>query len=135
MIRASCNPSPSSPHHRGGVGAAPFSRRLLVESWRKAFRDGIAPSLSNAALEALATALELDDPRLIQGATTVPSPLPAVSSWPVEGACALGFAGWQGEQLETVGAVEDYFCKMCMDVDFTFGEPAAVRWLLNFFDE
>jgi hypothetical protein len=106
-----------------------------MESWRKAFRDGIAPLLSDAALSALATALEIDDPRLVQAWTTMPSPSPSVQQWPVKAACAIGFAGWQGHQLVTVGAVEDYFCKLCMECDFTLGEPAGVRWFLTWFDE
>jgi hypothetical protein len=80
-----------------------------MESWRKVWRDGIAPLLSDQALSALAIALETDDPRLVQGATTVPAPLPSVHSWSVETACLLGYCAWQGDGLGTVGEVEDYF--------------------------
>jgi hypothetical protein len=55
-----------------------------MESWRK----GVAPLLSGAALKALKTASEIDDPTLVQGVTTQPPPLPCVLDWPVEAACA-----------------------------------------------
>ncbi len=106
-----------------------------MESWRAVWRKGVEPLLSDKALAALRTALQTDDPRLIQGATTVPPPLSCVQDWPVEGACALGFCGWQGDGLETVGEAEAYFAKMCYDIDQTVGEPAGCRWFLNWFDD
>jgi hypothetical protein len=106
-----------------------------MESWRKVWREGVAPLLSNAALEALQRALTSDDPRLLQGSTTTPPPLQCVQDWPVEAACALGFCGWQGEGLETVAEVEEFFARTCFEVDERLGEPAACRWFLNWFDE
>jgi hypothetical protein len=47
----------------------------------------------------------------------------------------LGFCGWQGEGLETVAEVEEYFARLCFEVDQRLGEPAACRWFLNWFDE
>jgi hypothetical protein len=107
----------------------------MIEAWRKVWRDGIALQLSTAALEALGRALLADDPRLLQGATTAPPPLQTVQDWPVEGACPLGFCGWQGAGLITVGAVEEFFAKACHDADQRLGEPAAVRWFLNWWDD
>ncbi len=106
-----------------------------MESWRKVWREGLAPLLSVAGLEALRAALVRDDPRLQQGATTTPPPLQCVQDWPVEGACAVGFCGWQGEGLETVGEVEEFFARMCFEIDQRLGEPAGCRWFLNWFDE
>jgi hypothetical protein len=106
-----------------------------MESWRKVWRDGLAPHLSAAGLEALRQALMADDERLIQGATTVPPPLMSVQDWPVEAACVLGYCGWQGDGLATVGEVEEYFAKMCFEADKALGEPASCRWFLNWFDE
>ena len=106
-----------------------------MESWRAVWRDGFAPVLSTAALEALRAALVTDDPRLVQGSTTVPPPLLIVEAWPCEAACALGFCGWQGEGLETVGAVENHFARLCYEADRRLGEPAACRWFLNWFDD
>jgi hypothetical protein len=106
-----------------------------MESWRKVWRDGLAPLIGTTGLEALRTALSNDDARLLQGATTTPPPLVCVQDWPVEAACALGFCGWQGEGLESVAEVEEYFARLCFEVDQRLGEPAACRWFLNWFDE
>lgn len=104
-------------------------------SWVKVWRDGIAPLLSMRALGALRNAFLTDDARLIQGATTSPPPLQCVAEWDVEAACALGFCGWQGEDLAKVHEVESYFDRMCFEADQKLGESAAVRWFLNFFDD
>ena len=106
-----------------------------MDSWRKVWRDGLAPLISTAGLEALRAALSSDDARLLQGATTTPPPLQCVQDWPVEAACALGYCGWQGEGLESVAEVEEYFARLCFEVDQRLGEPAACRWFLNWFDE
>ena len=106
-----------------------------MDSWRKVWRDGLAPLISTEGLEALRTALCNDDARLLQGATTTPPPLQCVQDWPVEAACALGYCGWQGEGLESVAEVEEYFARLCFEVDQRLGEPAACRWFLNWFDE
>lgn len=106
-----------------------------MESWRYVWRNGFVPSISTAGLQALKTALETDDPRLTQGSTTTPPPLMAVQDWPCEGACGVGYAGWQGDGLETVGKVEEYFAKLCFEADQRLGEPAACRWFLNWFDD
>lgn len=103
--------------------------------WREVWRKGIAPLLSPKALEALQQALQADDYRLIQGATTAPPPLCATQDWPVEAACALGYCGWQGENLERVANVEEYFAQLCFNCDRALNEPAAVRFFLNWADE
>ena len=106
-----------------------------METWRKAWRDGVAGQLSTAGLEALARALCVDDKRLLQGATTTPPPLQCVQDWKVEAACAAGFCGWQGDGLETVAEVEEFFARVCFEADQALGEPAGCRWFLNWFDE
>jgi len=106
-----------------------------MESWRKVWRDGVAPLLSVEALEALRDGLRSDDSRLVQGATTQPPPLQCVQDWPVEAACALGYCGWQGEGLVTVGEVEEYFARMCFEIDQRLNEPAGCRFFLNAFDD
>jgi hypothetical protein len=106
-----------------------------MESWRKVWREGFAPVLSTTGLLALRRALSGDDGRLLQGSTTSPPPLMCVQDWPVEAACALGFCGWQGEGLETVGEVEEFFARACFEADQRLGEPAACRWFLNWFDD
>jgi hypothetical protein len=106
-----------------------------MESWRKVWREGVAPLMSTPGLEALQSALKKDDPRLLQGSTTTPPPLQCVQDWPVEAACALSFCGWQGDGLETVAEVEEFFARTCFEIDQRLGEPAACRWFLNWFDE
>ena len=106
-----------------------------MDSWRKVWRDGVAPLISAAGLEALRRALSEDDVRLLQGATTSPPPLQCVQDWPVEAACGLSYCGWQGDGLESVAEVEDYFAQRCFEADQILGEPAACRWFLNWFDE
>jgi hypothetical protein len=106
-----------------------------MESWRKTWREGFAPLLSTDGLQSLATALATNDPRLIQQATSQPPPLLCVQDWPVEAACAVGYCGWQGDGLETVAEVEEFFARMCYEMDMKMGEPAACRWLLNDFDD
>src|SRR5438093_93489 len=106
-----------------------------MESWQKVWRDGFAPGISTRGLRALRKALLADDARLTQGATTVPPPLASVIDWPVEAACVLGFGAWQGDGLETVGDVEEFFSRLCYEADCRLGEPAACRWFLNWYDE
>jgi hypothetical protein len=106
-----------------------------MESWRKVWREGVAPLLSTRGLQSLRHALETDDARLMQGATTSPPPLECVQDWPVEAACVLGYCGWQGDGLKSVAEVEEFFARVCFEVDRRLGEPAACRWFLNWFDE
>lgn len=106
-----------------------------MQDWKKVWRDGFVPVLPTAGLVALRDALARDDPRLSQGSTTTPPPLMCVQDWPCEAACALGYCGWQGDQLQTVGSVEEFFALCCFSADQRLGEPAACRWFLNWFDE
>jgi hypothetical protein len=106
-----------------------------MEIWRKVWRDAAAPLLSVPALEALRAAVLADDPALLQGATTTPPPLQCVQDCPVEAACALTYAGWKGDGLGTVGEAEEFFARICFEIDQRLGEPAGCRWFLNWFDE
>ena len=106
-----------------------------MEAWKKVWREGFAPQLSVPALAELRQALQADDSRLLQGATTSPPPLQCVQDWPVEAACVLGYCGWQAEGLESVAEVEEFFARMCFEIDNRLGEPAGCRWFLNWFDE
>jgi hypothetical protein len=106
-----------------------------MEAWRQVWREGVAPQLSTTGLKALQKALHADDERLLQGATTSPPPLHCVRDWAVEGACVIGYCGWQGDGLQTVSEVEEFFAQVCFEVDKALGEPAACRWFLNWFDD
>ena len=106
-----------------------------MEAWRKVWREGLVPLLSTKGLQALKRGLIRDDGRLTQGATTTPPPMQCVLDWPVEGACVVGYCAWQGDGLETVGEVEEVFARTCFEADQRLGEPAAVRYFLNWFDD
>lgn len=106
-----------------------------MESWKIVWRNGLAPLLSDKHLKALEKGLDEDDPNLVQGCTTTPPPLQCVVEWPVEAACALGYCGWKGDELITVSEVEEFFARMCFEIDQKIGEPAGCRWFLNWFDD
>jgi hypothetical protein len=108
----------------------------VIEAWRKVWRDGIAPQLTVAGLEALARALEADDPRLLQWDTVNPPPLQRYADWPAEGACAVAYAAAiRPDGLPTVGETEEAFADVCFAADMTLGERSAVRYFLNHWDD
>jgi hypothetical protein len=106
-----------------------------MESWRIVWRDGFVPGFTKKQLEALAEALRADDPRLIQGETVYPVLLPDTSNEIPLSACALGFCGWHGDGLRTVGDIKEFFARCCFEADNRLGEVAACRWFLNWFDD
>ncbi len=110
-----------------------------MEKWRRVFRDGLAPQLSTAGLQALATALVTDDPRLLQGSTCYPPLLDALRDRDVEGACLIGFCAWQAEGCGQVGKLEEYFQRVtdtCNAIcDANMDEVATSRYLLNWYDD
>lgn len=101
---------------------------------RNVWRNGFVPVLSDVELLALAEGLQANDPRIIQSATTEPSPLFALLDWPCEGACALGYAGWRGNGLALVDEVNQFFSAKCFEADRKLGEPAACRYFLDWYD-
>lgn len=105
-----------------------------MESWRQVWRDGVAPLLSIEGLEALAGALERDDPRLAQGYTTDPLPLVCLQEERVRAACPIGYAGWQSLGLETVGEVAEIFARICFDADQRLGRGGCMP-LVNWIDD
>jgi len=105
-----------------------------MERWRSVWRDGFAPSLRTPALNTLRDALRHDDPRLHQGSTTLPPAQTSFADYPCEGACAIGFCGWQ-QGLASVGEVDEFFSRACWEADSRLGESTACRWFLNWFDD
>ena len=106
-----------------------------MDKWKEVFVKGFAPVIKTEGLLALKQALVVDDPKLIQGATTSPPPMTCVQDWPCEAACGIGYCGWQGDGLHIVCDVEEYFAKVCFQADQFLGEPAGCRHFLNWFDD
>jgi hypothetical protein len=106
-----------------------------METWKRVFRDGISPQLTAGQLERLRDALANDDVRLVQWAVCSPPAVPSFAGLRVEAACAIGYCGWQGEGLQTVGEVSAFFLRVCDGTDAKLGEPAAVRYFLDWFDD
>lgn len=106
-----------------------------MSPWQRVWRFGIAPLLTPDGLAALRSALETDDPRLIQGSTTEPMPIPLFADEPVEGACAVAFSLWRGNAAKRVGALHRAFRSLCASADDLLDEPLATLVFLNWFDE
>ena len=132
-----------------------------MESWRDTWRRGFAPVLSTDGLRILAEALRTDDPRLIQGSTSIPAPAYAsaagVRDLLVEAADFLGFVATtqaggfvctaeeyrarDGAPPHTnpnaakVGVIDEFWANTCLAADRHLGEPHGCRWLLNWFDD
>ena len=106
-----------------------------MESWRRSWRLGFLPSLPVDGLRVLLTALESNDRRLLQGATTAPPPLQCVQDWPVEAGDPVVLTFWCFQPSTTVGEAEEFFARACYDADQRLGEPTGCRWLLNWWDE
>jgi hypothetical protein len=107
----------------------------MMEAYRKVWRDGFAPQLSDAELKALLVGIESDDPALVQGRTTVPIPLLAVDSWDLEGGDAIVYAAWKVGLVSLVGEGAELFGKRCAETDLLLGELTACRFWNNFWDD
>lgn len=105
-----------------------------MEAWRTVWRRGFVPGLGTAGLKALRQALCDDDYRITQMATTRPPANQNMLDCPADAACAITFCGWQGEQLSTVGELDEFFNRICFEADHRLGEAAASRWFLNWYD-
>jgi hypothetical protein len=106
-----------------------------MTAWQKAWREGIAPQLSTVGLVALDGALDLDDPRLLQGDTVSPLPLYPRACRPVQGACPIAFAGWKGNGLLIVADLEEFFARVIFGAGERLGDPTGARYFLNWWDD
>jgi hypothetical protein len=106
-----------------------------LEAWKKVWREGIVLSLNTPGLEALRRALATGDRRVVQSCTAWPKTAGhgVCQDRPVGYACALGFCGWQGEGLETVGEVEAFVAKVCFETDQRLNNAAVWRFI-NWYD-
>lgn len=104
----------------------------MIEPWRRAFREGIAPQLPLPALEALRLGLLRNDPRLRAGSTVE-------QGWTVAGiriiqGCAIGYGAWKGIHLQTAHDVEQFFSEVCAAANETLDDPAASSHFISWFD-
>jgi hypothetical protein len=106
-----------------------------MESWRLVLRDGFLPLWSTDALRRGLAALEANDPFLTQGTTTTPPPLMCVADWKLEACDLIAYCSIEDPKEATVGEAEEGFAKACYEADQRLGEPAACRWLLNWYDD
>lgn len=106
-----------------------------MQSCKKVWREGIAPLLSKNQLQVLLKGLEEDDKHIVQGTTVWPPNLLNTSDRPVESCCPISYCGWKGGNLGTVAEVEEFFARLCYEIDRRIGEPAGCRWFLNWVDE
>ena len=106
-----------------------------MESWRRVWREGFVSSLPTAGLFALRAALEADDPRLLQGETTSPPSVLCLQDEVVQAACLVTFCGWQGNELATVGDVDEFFTVACLEAGDRVGTEGACRYFLNWYDD
>lgn len=103
--------------------------------WQVVFREGFGPVIGRYGLAVLLEALRRNDSRIIQQATTDPPPLLVNSDCPVSRADPVAFCGWQAIGLGTVGDLEEYFARICYEVDSRIGRPGGCRWFLNWVDD
>jgi hypothetical protein len=108
--------------------------KTAPEPWRSIWRNGIAPSLHQRHLEALRRGLESNDSALIHKQSFEPIPLPCIKDFPVHAACALGYPGWKGDRLETVGEAEEFFSRVIHETEERLGEVGAVDLFLRWWD-
>ena len=81
----------------------------MKKDWRHAFR-AIAPDLPTEGLQALVEEIRTHGDRLCQQSVTQPkSPYHGFEDDTPEKACVIGFCGWQGLGLHTVGQVHAYY--------------------------
>jgi hypothetical protein len=104
-------------------------------TWREVLREGVLPLLSGRQLEAARRGLASDDPAMLQGDTTLPSPAHGRGGEPCEGACFLAYACWRGDGLLTVEEVGEAFAVLCSMADLKLCQGGAIRHVLHFFDE
>jgi hypothetical protein len=108
-----------------------------LTTWRRVWRDGIAPQLTTKGLQGLKAALVRNDPRLITGAICYPPPLLCMQHQPVQQCCPLSWALLEGHLPEavSVGPLEQRFAECCWTACERLGEPGAIRYFLNAVDE
>lgn len=79
-----------------------------MESWRKVWREGLAPLLTDPQLEVLLAGLRADDPALIQNQTTEPMAFDCGLKSRCEGGCLIAYPIWKGGVENVVNVAEAF---------------------------
>lgn len=106
-----------------------------MEPWRKVWREGIAPQLTDAELSLLRDAIESNDRRLTQQQTTKPLPLEVNADSDCEGADILGYAAMVSSNKPTVRAVESSWMRLCERADDLLGNEDSLRDFIRWYDD
>lgn len=104
-----------------------------METWRKVWREAIAPQLSREGLVALKTALETDDPTLIQGSTVRLVHNQEVTDGDQMECCPVAYAGWKAGKT-VVCEVRVFFDEVMRKADRLVGHGDS-RHFLNWWDD
>jgi hypothetical protein len=70
----------------------------------------------------------------MQGVISSPPAFDAQDDCGIESCCAIGYSGWLGDGLNTVGQIDEFFTRICEGADALIRQPAACRHFLNWFD-
>jgi hypothetical protein len=122
--------------------------------WQAAWHYGLAPNLKEKGLLALRHALMADLPHVAQRYTTWPLPTDCEDGDPLYArpqghlsphkACPLGYCGWRGDDLDTIGQVHAYVAGLFtaananLDAAWRAGrlaEPVTVAAFLHWVDD
>jgi hypothetical protein len=108
-----------------------------LAAWQWALRKGIFPQISDRGLAGLKAALERGDARVIQGTTTVPSPLQSNRDSDLEACCPTCWMLLNGDPPVsfTVSEMDDQFFRLCVRAGRLLGEPGAAKHFLNWVDD
>jgi hypothetical protein len=108
----------------------------MTEAARKVWREGFVPLLSTAALLALQAGLRRRDPRITQGATTIPRPILKNASKPVQAACPVAYAAWQASPCThmRVAQLEEHWITLVNHAAEILGNPQATSYFFTWVD-
>lgn len=87
-----------------------------MERWQLVWRHGVGPELTAEELAPLRRALACDSPLVIQRDTAQPHPDAGPHVAPHR-CCPLGYAGWRGAGMATVGDVDGWLAELILAAD------------------
>lgn len=96
-----------------------------LAAWQIVLRHGMFPQWTDVDLANLLSAVESNDPRLIQGHQSDPLPMTANLPKPVCGACMVSYVGWMrfdDRSAATVGDLDTFTFQAFMRSEILLGE-------------